>query len=496
MTKVLTRARRHWRLRSATALAAVGALVATGGLVMLATSPAAVAEGQDHVFVCKYVGKPGVDEVLKEGKQPIYTAVSSIQQNQWDGITMPAYFSDAQDRSYVLDWATEQNTGQGETYIGTKTCPAPDNPNYIDPPGAPSTTDPCGPANIYFNVPEDTAQLDYTVLTNGDVSVKPIAPYVFKGASQQITFPLPADSGVPCEGDQEIPVPAMPAVEDPCDPRNIHFVVPADTDQLDWTLLDNGNVTVAPKPGFKFPGASQLITFQLPADSNVPCQPARPDPITQQLSDERTTCELGVESRTGTQTTTYVWNAQTQTYDAVVGPQVWGSWTFVRDLTDAEFEALDCRPDQPEPVVVELIDERMGCDIDVQGRDGTQTTSYVWNAATRDYDAVVGPEVWGDWVKLRDLTAAEAIDLDCIAGEETVVPKPQPKPEVDTPDREPAVLGTEAAVPTAVAAGLGGDIGATTSQRLGHGLIGAGGLALVAAGWLGLARRTRGVHEG
>ncbi len=43
------------------------------------------------MFVCKYVGKPGVDEELKDGKQPIYVAVSSIRQNQWDHVTVPAY---------------------------------------------------------------------------------------------------------------------------------------------------------------------------------------------------------------------------------------------------------------------------------------------------------------------------------------------------------------------------------------------------------------------
>lgn len=64
-------------------------------------APAADAPEGKKVWVCKYVGKPGVDERLKGGKNPISVAVSSIQNNEWDG-TVPGWFSDAQDRSFVL----------------------------------------------------------------------------------------------------------------------------------------------------------------------------------------------------------------------------------------------------------------------------------------------------------------------------------------------------------------------------------------------------------
>ena len=75
----------------------------------------------------------------------------------------------------------------------------------------------------------------------------------------------------------------------------------------------------------------------------------------------------------------------------------------------------------PQPLVVDLVDEQMGCDIGVEGRAGTQTTSYVWEVGSREYDAVVGPEVWGDWAKVRDLTTEEFLGLDCVLGEETVI---------------------------------------------------------------------------
>ena len=146
-----------------------------------------------------------------------------------------------------------------------------------------------------------------------------------------------------------------------------------------------------------------------------------------------------------------MWNAETRTYDPVVGSEVWGAWTFVRALTDAEFGQLGCQPGQPDPVVAPLSDEQMSCDMGVQQRDGTQTTTYVWNAETRTYDPVVGSEVWGDWVQVRGLTTAESLELQCIAGEEFVVPKPHKTHVVPSPkpvEKPAVVLGTEAAVPT------------------------------------------------
>jgi hypothetical protein len=75
---------------------------------------------EKFVYVCKYVGIPGVNERLKDGENPIRVAVSSIQHNQWDG-TVPGYFSDAQDRSYVLAY----DNGQTPPTIDDCKAPAP-----------------------------------------------------------------------------------------------------------------------------------------------------------------------------------------------------------------------------------------------------------------------------------------------------------------------------------------------------------------------------------
>lgn len=95
---------------------------------------------------------------------------------------------------------------------------------------------------------------------------------------------------------------------------------------------------------------------------------------------------------------------------------------------------------------------------------------------------------------------------DCIKGVETSKPKPQPgthTPVNDGPGAQPVkgdaeVLGEQAiAVPTAVAAGLGDTMTATTtgSPQLAQALMAGGLLMLVMGGATGLGRRTRGAHE-
>ncbi len=49
-------------------MVAVGAMTATTGALVLSVGDTAAAKPEVKVFVCKYVGKPGVDERLQTGK--------------------------------------------------------------------------------------------------------------------------------------------------------------------------------------------------------------------------------------------------------------------------------------------------------------------------------------------------------------------------------------------------------------------------------------------
>lgn len=75
------------------------------------------------VFVCKYVGIPGVDEQLQTGNNPISVSVNAIPNYQGIG----SYFADAHGRSFVLGVDTRTGGGQeGEPSVDE--CPPPVTP--------------------------------------------------------------------------------------------------------------------------------------------------------------------------------------------------------------------------------------------------------------------------------------------------------------------------------------------------------------------------------
>jgi hypothetical protein len=91
--------------------------------------------------------------------------------------------------------------------------------------------------------------------------------------------------------------------------------------------------------------------------------------------------------------------------------------------------------------------------------------------------------------------------LGCVKGTQTSRPHPHhPKPHHPKPNHpKPTVKGTQAVAPTAVDAGLPGP-GSAGTEASGRGLsslgLVAGGMVMLAgAGWIGLGRRRRGVHE-
>ncbi len=71
------------------------------GLVAL-SSPAHAADANSQVWVCKYVGTPGEDEVLKEGKNPIEVNGNSVDKDKDGQVFVGDQFADAQGRSVVV----------------------------------------------------------------------------------------------------------------------------------------------------------------------------------------------------------------------------------------------------------------------------------------------------------------------------------------------------------------------------------------------------------
>jgi hypothetical protein len=85
---------------------------------------------------------------------------------------------------------------------------------------------------------------------------------------------------------------------------------------------------------------------------------------------------------------------------------------------------------------------------------------------------------------------------DVVAGEDDEESEPKSKPESKPEQARPAQVLDAEAVPTAVAAGLGGPTAVSSdSGLLGQGLVAAGLLMLLLAGSAQLGRRRRGAHE-
>lgn len=95
------------------------------------------------VFVCKYVGTPGVDERLQTGQNPIDVDVNSINV---DPVLIGSTFSDAQSHSVVIAF----DTGQGKPDVSQ--CPA-----ASITPVTPTTTEPtCANPNMIVTPPAIT----------------------------------------------------------------------------------------------------------------------------------------------------------------------------------------------------------------------------------------------------------------------------------------------------------------------------------------------------
>lgn len=94
-------------------------LIALGGMLIAAAPVQAKQDTPNKVYVCKYVGTPGVDERLQTGQNPIDVSVNAIGE---DPVVVGSYFNDAQGRSYVLAF----DTGQPEPDVSE--CPGSGDP--------------------------------------------------------------------------------------------------------------------------------------------------------------------------------------------------------------------------------------------------------------------------------------------------------------------------------------------------------------------------------
>ena len=244
-----------------------------------------------------------------------------------------------------------------------------------------------------------------------------------------------------------------------------------------------------------------LMAVAVPAQADDPPKPA---PIVETTSEPSLDCEAGVVT-TSTTTTTTDWEFGYNKW--VQLPPVTTTDTTTRAATVDECPGLE----KPEPIVETEVVPSIDCDT------GVVTT--VTTTTTTDWEFV-----YNKWVQLPPVTTTETTTRPATA--EECAPTPVPSESVDvcpnikgdqttvpagytvtddtceqlvdtTESPSPTPTEVPEAVPTAVDAGLpGGPTPASSSYDLMSGLLGGGGLFLLAAaGWSRFGRRTRGVHQ-
>jgi hypothetical protein len=139
---------RHRTLIIFAAAAATAAAVAAGVAFACESVPA------KKVAVCKYVGKPGVNEVLKPGENPIVVSINALVGPAGGEPALGQEFSDAQGRSVVVALPGMAIPEQGS-------CTAPTAPES-GAPAQPAITPATCTSGAVLTMPPDTDAIAYT----------------------------------------------------------------------------------------------------------------------------------------------------------------------------------------------------------------------------------------------------------------------------------------------------------------------------------------------
>ncbi|MDO8337189.1 MAG: hypothetical protein Q7T15_02905 [Microcella sp.] len=143
------------------------ALAAPGNSGMSQSTP----ESEKKVWVCKYVGTPGVDERLQVAgpgqNNPIEVSVNAIQDDGWDVASGTGWFSDGQGRSYAIGYSDARGGGQGDE-PDINECPRPDFPDAT--PGATTSPATCEVSTGSITFADNAGIAEYRI---GEQSYQP-----------------------------------------------------------------------------------------------------------------------------------------------------------------------------------------------------------------------------------------------------------------------------------------------------------------------------------
>lgn len=452
------------------------------GLFVMGTATSAQADGQSQVddgkrsvWVCKYMGTPGVDESLKPGKQPI-----AIESDVAVGESM----NDAQGRSFILAEQTGENTSTtGNSYIGEAACPGGDLPQKTEVTAVASVVESVGCEVGSFTIPATTG-VEYLVnggpVTAGTYS-EPLTGTIAARSADETRYQL-SNPEFSLEFDLRVPE----SCDDEEDPRSVtasaSFVAAVACTAGSYTIPDTEGVEYLVNGSEVTPG-----TYTTPLAGSITAKSADADEYVLANPEYELHFDLGT--------------AGTDCGD-----------NNPPDGGDPPVVVPPVKPTKPAAVVSTKANVNVDCDVDeVVTTTTTTTTDWVYDEATSKW--VPGaPQVVED-IETREATVDDCPEVAPVEGEKPVPAKPtkptKPAPSVDVqPDEvegvdsdrpkarpQPVVAGQPEALPTAVDAGLAPVAAASPSSPLGQGLLAGGLVMLLLAGALQAGRRERGAHE-
>ena len=190
--------------RPAFAIPLLATLSLAGAMLILPSATLAASDVSDassphKVFVCKYVGTPGVNERLKAGQNPISVDIHSIDEYKtFEGdidTLVGAHFADAQGRSFVLA------VDRGQPVPPVSDCPSPSSGETptASPSASPSETPTASPSETASASPtaspSETASASPSETPNASQSASPSASPVATPTSNLVVVPTSAPSG-------------------------------------------------------------------------------------------------------------------------------------------------------------------------------------------------------------------------------------------------------------------------------------------------------------
>ncbi len=187
-------------------------------------------------------------------------------------------------------------------------------------------------------------------------------------------------------------------------------------------------------------------------------------------TDDRSSCENGVEHREWDEVTTYAWDGQA--WEPTTTIQHDTGWVHVRDLTAAEKAELNCvKPPQPPAETREVAHSKESCILGgVHTWTNVFTTEYVWDEASFSWvpGQETGPvrtdDVFTPYSNAQLKDCAEVKGSQGHLNHHHPTGHPSTHPSTHPSAHTPTVVPAQVAVPTEVESGLAGSSGQSTAQ--------------------------------